>query len=142
MSKTNLQHIFWELANQLNAVQAVLYTSNKVNTESAKVYSYAEGFAYIPTENELPVYAYGEGLIGQVAKDKRFLFIDDIPEGYLKVNSGLGAAYPNHILVYPIVKDAQTEAVIELATFVKLEEQMLNLLKLAEPKLLAAIHSS
>lgn len=139
MSKTNLQIVFWELANKLQAVQAVIYKSNKAVNELEMVYTYAEGFAYVNADNVIPEYAFGEGLIGQVAKDKRVMFINDIPEGYLKASSGLGAAYPNHILVYPILKDGKTVCLLEISTFVKLEEKHLEDIKSYEAKLLASL---
>ncbi len=139
MSKTNLQIVFWELANKLQAVQAVIYKSNKTANELEMIYTYAEGFAYINVENEVPEYAYSEGLIGQVAKDKRPMFINDIPDGYLKASSGLGAAHPNHILVYPMLKDGKTVGLLEISTFVKLEEKHLDEIKTYEAKLLAIL---
>jgi signal transduction protein with GAF and PtsI domain len=139
MSKTNLQIVFWELANKLQAVQAVIYKSNKAASELEMLYTYTEGFAYVNIDNVIPEYAYGEGLIGQVAKDKRPMFINDIPEGYLKASSGLGAAHPNHILVYPILKDGKTLSVLEISTFVKLEEKHLEEIKGYEAKLLAIL---
>lgn len=139
MSQIKLQKLFWELCNQLNAVQAILYTSDDGFPESNRIYKFTVGFAYSGNEEKLPAYHYGEGLIGQVAKSKATMFIDDIPEGYLKVISGLGTALPAHILIFPILKDDCVEIILEFAFFEKPNEHKLELLNAAKANLLTLL---
>lgn len=140
MSKTNLQIAFWELCNKLQAVQAVIYKRDVSVNDTEAIFKYAEGFAYTNLENPTPEFQYGEGLIGQVAKDKRAMLINDIPEQYLKAASGLGAAQPNHILIYPILKDGKVVSIIELSTFITLDEKSFDEIKSYETKLLTALN--
>ena len=62
-------------------------------------------------------YGLGQSLIGQVAKSKRSIVVADLPEGYVKISSGLGEAPPANLAVLPIVFEDQVLGVIELASF-------------------------
>jgi HAMP domain-containing protein/signal transduction histidine kinase/CheY-like chemotaxis protein len=69
-------------------------------------------------DKEAPLqYRLGQSLIGQVAKSKRSIVVADIPEGYVKISSGLGEAAPANLAVLPILFEDQVLGVIELASF-------------------------
>ena len=55
-----------------------------------------------------------EGLVGQAALENRVLQLDDMPDNYLKVTSGLGQGSPRHVLVVPVLNDGQVNGVVEL----------------------------
>jgi signal transduction histidine kinase/HAMP domain-containing protein/CheY-like chemotaxis protein len=62
-------------------------------------------------------YRIGQSLIGQVARTKRSIVVADIPEGYVKISSGLGEASPATLAIVPILFEDQVLGVIELASF-------------------------
>ncbi len=69
-------------------------------------------------DKEAPLqYRLGQSLIGQVAKSKRSIVVADLPEGYVKISSGLGEASPSSLAVLPILFEDQVLGVIELAAF-------------------------
>jgi putative methionine-R-sulfoxide reductase with GAF domain len=74
-------------------------------------------------ESKTIKYEFGEGLAGQVAKEGRKINIDNVPEGYITIISGLGAASPNHLLIYPVMQDDQVAAVVEKASFKPISEE-------------------
>ena len=57
----------------------------------------------------------GHGLVGQCAVEKKSILLTDVPENYTTVHSSLGAASPTNIVVFPVLFEGQTKAVIELA---------------------------
>ncbi|HKO87963.1 MAG TPA: HAMP domain-containing protein [Burkholderiales bacterium] len=59
----------------------------------------------------------GEGLVGQCAVEQKRIVMNDVPDGYLRISSGLGAATARNVVVLPILFEQQTKAVIELAAF-------------------------
>nr|WP_052390940.1 HAMP domain-containing protein [Streptomyces sp. NRRL B-24484] len=59
----------------------------------------------------------GEGLVGQVAVERRSIVISHTPPGYLKIASGLGEASPAHVVVLPVLFEGRLLGVIELASF-------------------------
>ncbi len=62
-------------------------------------------------------YRIGQSLIGQVAQTKRSIVVADIPEGYIRISSGLGEAPPTNLAIVPILFEDQVLGVLELASF-------------------------
>ena len=62
-------------------------------------------------------YRLGQSLIGQVAQSKRPVVVANLPEGYVKISSGLGEAPPTNLAILPILFEDQVLGVIELASF-------------------------
>jgi signal transduction histidine kinase/HAMP domain-containing protein/response regulator RpfG family c-di-GMP phosphodiesterase len=58
----------------------------------------------------------GQSLVGQAARSRRIIAVDDLPAGYVTVSSGLGSATPSSLIVLPIVVEDQVLGVIELAS--------------------------
>ena len=71
-------------------------------------------------DKDAPIqYRIGQSLIGQVAKSRRPIMVDDIPQGYIKISSGLGEATPANLAIMPILFEDQVLGVVELASFTK-----------------------
>jgi len=71
-------------------------------------------------DKDAPIqYRIGQSLIGQVAKSKRAIVVDEIPPGYIKISSGLGEAPPANLAVLPLQFEDQVLGVMELASFTK-----------------------
>ncbi|MGW0581718.1 response regulator, partial [Streptomyces sp. NPDC002920] len=58
----------------------------------------------------------GQSLVGQAARSRRIIAVDDLPAGYVTISSGLGSASPSSLIVLPIVVEDQVLGVIELAS--------------------------
>jgi putative methionine-R-sulfoxide reductase with GAF domain len=56
-------------------------------------------------------------LSGQVAKEGKMINIQNVPDGYIKILSGLGNATPSSMLIFPIKRNEEVLGVIELASF-------------------------
>jgi signal transduction histidine kinase/CheY-like chemotaxis protein len=71
-------------------------------------------------DKDAPIqYRIGQSLIGQVAKSKRPIVVDDIPQGYIRISSGLGDAPPANLAIMPVLFEDQVLGVVELASFTK-----------------------
>jgi hypothetical protein len=106
------EKVLANIAKVSDIVQGVFYIKNKgiAQFEPSGKYAYYA--------NQLPgPFIEGETLPGQVAKDKKILNINNIPENYFTVVSGLGKSSPNNLLIIPVVEKDETIAIIELATF-------------------------
>lgn len=66
--------------------------------------------------------AWGDGLIGAVAMEKKAYYTDRIEDGYLSITSGLGKANPRYLLIEPLIWNEQVFGIVELASFKHLEE--------------------
>jgi signal transduction histidine kinase/CheY-like chemotaxis protein/HAMP domain-containing protein len=77
------------------------------------------GYGLRADKNAPIQYRIGQSLIGQVAKSKRPIVVNDIPHGYIKISSGLGEASPSNLALMPIMFEDQVLGVVELASFSK-----------------------
>ncbi len=59
----------------------------------------------------------GQGLVGQVAVERKAIMMTDVPDSYINITSGLGIANPNSVLVVPLKSNEEIVGVIELASF-------------------------
>lgn len=64
---------------------------------------------------------WGDGLVGACALEGVTTHLDHVPDGYLKITSGLGQATPQNLMLVPVRHDATVFGVIELASFKKIE---------------------
>ena len=104
-----------ELAPLVGAQHGTFFLSEPVNgdTQLRLIAGYG-----LRTDKAAPIqYRLGQSLIGQVARSKRSILVANLPEGYVKISSGLGEAPPANLAVLPILFEDQVLGVIELASF-------------------------
>jgi signal transduction histidine kinase/HAMP domain-containing protein/CheY-like chemotaxis protein len=104
-----------ELAPLVGAQHGTFFLSEPVSgdTQLRLIAGYG-----LRTDKTAPIqYRIGQSLIGQAARSKRSIVVADIPEGYIKISSGLGEAPPRNLAVLPILFEDQVLGVIELASF-------------------------
>ncbi|WP_034265629.1 HAMP domain-containing protein [Actinospica robiniae] len=70
----------------------------------------------------------GDGLVGQVAAQRKPIHLTRVPAGYLRIGSGLGSADPASLIVLPVLFENQLLAVIEIASFEQFTEIQLAFL--------------
>ncbi|MEU6224438.1 HAMP domain-containing protein [Streptomyces sp. NPDC047042] len=58
----------------------------------------------------------GRSLVGQAARNRRPISVEELPPGYVTISSGLGQAVPSALTVLPIVVEDQVLGVIELGS--------------------------
>jgi HAMP domain-containing protein/signal transduction histidine kinase/CheY-like chemotaxis protein len=78
------------------------------------------GYRRRPSDPER--FLLGDGLVGQAAIEAKPILVEDVPEDYIKVASGLGEATPRNIIVLPVVFEEQVLGVIELASVQAISE--------------------
>jgi hypothetical protein len=114
-SKTILADALNVLAKALEAGAGACYWPGEANGQ--RYVELHSGFALPVAETDVVRFNLGEGMVGQVAKSGTTIFLDELPEGYFPVQSGLGQAPPKYVLVLPVKKGNDVKAVIEIATF-------------------------
>lgn len=72
-------------------------------------------------------FASGEGFVGEAVREGKPVVIRDIPADYFHIASGMGERPPNVVTVAPIINDGRVLALIELASFVPLDDQQWSL---------------
>jgi HAMP domain-containing protein/signal transduction histidine kinase len=86
------------------------------------------GYAVSASETAGKAFRWGEGLVGQCARDARRILLTTVPSGYIGIRSGLGEASPHSIVVLPVLFEGRIKAVIELASVGPFSETHLDFL--------------
>lgn len=71
----------------------------------------------------------GQGLIGQAYLEKESIILNDVPENYVSITSGMGQSNPNSILIVPLKSNEDIVGVIELASFKKFSSTDIDFLE-------------
>ncbi|MCI0751053.1 MAG: GAF domain-containing protein [Flammeovirgaceae bacterium] len=112
------------ICKHIEAGQGALYVATEENGK--RMVELKAGYALNLAENAEVKFDFGEGLIGQAVMQSQSLYIDDVPEGYVKILSGLGSASPRYLFLTPVKNENKTSGVIEVATFTALNETQRN----------------
>jgi hypothetical protein len=98
-------------AKEFKLVQGIAY--EKKDATNFKMIS---KYAYYVLDKE-PSFILDEGLTGQVASEKKMLYVNNIPENYITILSGLGSSSPKYLALLPIIKNDETIALLEITAF-------------------------
>ncbi|OFX67038.1 MAG: hypothetical protein A2X12_02755 [Bacteroidetes bacterium GWE2_29_8] len=109
------------ISKTIEASQCAFFISTEKN--DIQYISFLCGFAYHLAETEVKEYEFGEGLSGQVAKERKRVNIKNVPDGYINIISGLGSASPRNLLILPIIENDEVIAVVEIASFKEIKEE-------------------
>ncbi|WP_438349105.1 response regulator [Paenibacillus sp. FA6] len=137
-----------QVTQLLRGVNTLEQISQTFISEFTPVLGAHYGVVYIQGEDKLPnrLFKYGtyagsgdvltkdyfdigEGLLGQSSLDKKPIYIEEVPEQYLSIQSGLGNASPISLMIYPILFEDELLGVVELASFgafTPLQRQLMN----------------
>jgi signal transduction histidine kinase/ActR/RegA family two-component response regulator/HAMP domain-containing protein len=73
-------------------------------------------------------YRLKESLIGQCAFEKKRILLSEVPDNFIYIATGMGAAPPRSVVVLPVLFEGQIKAVIELASFKQFSSNHLTFL--------------
>ena len=133
-----------ELMPLLKAGVGVLYLHDEASGRLDLIGSYGLRLGAHPAVRYLP----GEGLVGQCALSHQPIELDQLPDDYLRIDSGSGNALPRHLLILPVLLRDRLLGVLEFAGFEaptalqrQLLEQLLPLVALSLDNLNRAVRT-
>lgn len=101
--------------------------------EASKTIQLISAYAYDRRKYNEKTIEIGEGLIGNCYMEKKSIHLNNIPEGYLDLSSGLGSAIPRTLYIVPLMKDTDVLGFVEMASLNELEQYQVDFIeKLAE----------
>ncbi|MRX70784.1 response regulator [Bacillus lacus] len=113
------------IAEKLDASLGALYIRKGEGEETAfhKISSFAD--SHDAGRNS---FRLGEGLIGQAALEQKTIIMQDIPEDFRYITTGLGEVKPKTLAVMPVLFEKKIVAMLEFASLHEISPLQFNLL--------------
>ncbi len=109
------------LVDYLNANQGGLFLLNDEDEHNV-FYELKAAYAFNRKKYLEKQFKTGEGLIGTCAIEKKTIYMTEIPRDYIQLQSGLGDANPNSLLIVPLKIEEDVLGVVEIASLNQLED--------------------
>ncbi|MGI9243454.1 MAG: GAF domain-containing protein [Verrucomicrobiales bacterium] len=107
------------LARHLDAQQAVFFLFD----DKSDTLRCVGGFGVSDQPDRRRETKLGEGLVGQAAADREPIIVEQVPDDYVRIHSGLGEAHPRGLAVFPLCYNERLLGVIELAAVAPFDER-------------------
>jgi signal transduction histidine kinase/CheY-like chemotaxis protein/HAMP domain-containing protein len=121
--------IMSELTPTVSAQLGAFYMAQAENGDEAAELNLIASYGYKKRKSVSNTFKAGEGLVGQALLERIPIVVDNAPQDYVKISSGLGDGEPVNLIVLPVIFEDQVLAVIELASFRKFSETHLTFLE-------------
>ncbi|KXX68557.1 hypothetical protein AVL50_22610 [Flammeovirga sp. SJP92] len=131
-----------ELVDYLSANQGMLFLVEDDEKASKPYLQLKACYAFDRQKYLDKKIGFGEGLAGRCWQENESLFIDDVPDGYSKIVTGLGLASPKSLLIVPLKFNEQALGVIEVASFDVFERYMIEFVERISENIASAITSA
>ncbi|MBQ4231081.1 MAG: GAF domain-containing protein, partial [Salinivirgaceae bacterium] len=121
-----------QLSEYIGAVQGGFFILNDEIQDDAH-FDLIAHFAYGRKKFSQKRVELSEGLVGRAAYEKNTIYLDEVPEEYIEVTSGLGEANPRVLLIVPLKVNDEIHGVLELSSFHPFAEYVISFVeKVAE----------
>ncbi|NME71830.1 GAF domain-containing protein [Flammeovirga aprica] len=86
-------------------------------------------YAYDKKRYEERQYDLENGLLGQVYKEQKMVYIEDVPDNYVNISSGMGGAKPKCLIILPLIYGDVMYGILEISSFSVLDAYHIDFLK-------------
>ncbi len=125
----NIEVLSYELVSNLckyvRAVQGGFFLIND-ELEDDKHFELTAHFAYGRKKYTNKRIEMNEGLVGRAAFEMNTIYVDEVPDDYVEVTSGLGESNPKVLLIVPLKVNEEVHGVIELSSFDYFEKHIIE----------------
>lgn len=136
-------NIISNLVKYVKANQGGLFIVQDTNEEEEEGYmTLTASYAWDKKKHiDRKVYK-GDGLTGQVWIEQEKILINDVPQDYVSITSGLGEANPNSLLIVPLKLNEDVYGVVELASFNEFQDFEVDFVEKVAESIASAIASA
>jgi PAS domain S-box-containing protein len=130
------------LVKYTGANQGAIFLISNGEAQSGEVLKMVSCYAYDRKKFQEKEILKGEGLCGQAWQENDVILINDIPDDFINIRSGLGGANPKAALVVPLTVNEQMVGVLELASFEQFEPHQVDFIRKIAENMASAISTA
>jgi transcriptional regulator with GAF, ATPase, and Fis domain len=112
------EEVLQNIAVEFNIMQALFY----IKSPTKDSFLCNAQYAYF-SETKPKNFKTGETLPGQAVKNKNIVILNNIPDNYMTIVSGLGKSKPKQLVLVPLQNQDEVVGLIEYATFEPITEK-------------------
>jgi ligand-binding sensor domain-containing protein/predicted transcriptional regulator len=127
-----------ELVRYVNASAGDVYIVDYSDPTQSKILATGE-FAFSTSHERKYEIMSGEGYVGSCFKDKKTLVMDNLPDDYVILRSGLGEISLHHLILVPLLQDDVCVGVIEVASIDKLDDHKVRFIEKVSESLASVV---
>jgi PAS domain S-box-containing protein len=109
--------------------QGSLFILKSSESEEDALLELKSVYAYNRKKYETAFVEPGQGLVGQCYLEQNTIRLRQVPQGYVKITSGLGEATPTSVVIVPLKSSEKVYGVLELASFNNHEDYVIKFLE-------------
>lgn len=126
------------ISKYIDAQIGAIYLADK----EEKYLKLTASYAFSKRKGNTNKIEFGEGLVGQAAFEREMISISQVPDDYIRINSGLGDTIPRNIVVLPIIFESKVIGVIELGSIAEFDDLKVEFLGMVMETLAISLNSS
>lgn len=130
------QTIIEYICNYLKAQVGVMYL------EENGLLHLSGTYAFEHRKQNKAVVKIGEGLVGQAAAEKKTIVFTEVPQDYIRIESGLGNTPPKNLVITPLMMDGNVKAVMEIGVARELSDAETQFMKLVSENLAVVLSAA
>ncbi|OJJ23581.1 hypothetical protein BKI52_04255 [marine bacterium AO1-C] len=119
-------NIISNLVKYVGANQGGIFLLGQNGSGNTEYLELKAGFAYDKRKYQEKQIHLGQGLIGQTVLEKQSIQLNNIPQNYLKITSGLGETNPKNLLIVPLSINEDVFGAMEIASLHPLEAHQVD----------------
>lgn len=113
------RHIISELVDYVGAAMGALYIYHE-NSDGGYLELFGS-YALDTSENDKQILKVGEGYVGTCFAEGKTIAVNNLPDGYFPLTSGLGEVQPGFLYLVPAMQLNNKQGIIEIASLEELE---------------------
>ncbi len=114
-------HLLSYIIQYLKANQGGLFIINETDASEPYLEMMA-CYAYDKKKHQEKQIRIGQGLLGQAFLEQKVIRLNQIPDNYVSITSGLGEATPSYLAIIPLKFNEEVLGVLEIASFQALSD--------------------